>query len=85
MVKYKHEAEFKLKHTASLMEMIFCPNSHIDASQTAVEKAQLKYDALVQLMEELMQLDGVVLPQDLASRIENKQFEAQLFYYKPNA
>jgi len=84
-VWYKHEAENALLNAGSLMAMIFRTKDHVGANQTAVQKAQLKYDELVQLVEELMLLDGVVLPENLASRIANKTFEARKFFMKPNA
>ena len=82
---YKHEAEKALLTAGSYMAMICRTEDHVGANQAAVQKAQLKYDEIVQLFDELTLVDGVVLPENLASRIVNKTFEAGKFFMKPNA
>tara|TARA_S200002703_G_scaffold87618_1_gene75530 strand:+ start:170 stop:427 length:258 start_codon:yes stop_codon:yes gene_type:complete len=85
MVKSKYEADSALMEALRLMTMIIRTEDNVSANKATVKKAQRRYDALVQLMAELILLDGNVLTDNLASRIAKKTSEATRFYYHPNA
>ena len=82
---YKHEAENAITTAVGYMEMIIRKEPHLGANEAAVEKAQLKLDSLVQLIEEIKLVSGCELSHDLTSRVANETFRAGQFFMKPNA
>lgn len=82
---YKHEAVSGLTTAIEYMEMIIRNEKHIVCTEAAVEKAQLKLDSLLQLIEEIELVSGCELSHDLSNRISKKTLEAGNFFMKPNA